>query len=154
NQIPVLLDLVDVDSDKWTQYAAFARFPFSAVYRREGRRLREFERKACRRSGCILVTTERESGLAREIAGAAPVHVLRNGVDYDYFSPPAPGPRPPSVVFTGDMSYFPNEDAAIYFAHKVLPLIRRSRPEVRFLVVGRNPTAKVQELGNIAGVEV
>ena len=36
----MVTDLVDVDSDKWTQYATFTRFPFSAVYRREGRALR------------------------------------------------------------------------------------------------------------------
>ena len=153
-QIPLLMDFVDMDSDKWTQYARFARFPFSAVYRREGRCLREYERQACRRACCVLVTTEREAGLAREIAGDTVVHVLPNGVDGEYFSPPAAVPDSPAVVFTGDMSYFPNEQAAVQFARTVLPLVRRSEPDVRFLVVGRNPGPKVKELGAIPGVEV
>jgi len=159
-RIPVLTDFVDIDSDKWTQYAGFARFPFSLVYRREGRCLREYERRVCRNSTCVLVTTEREAELAREIAAGTPVHVLPNGVDSDYFSRAAAGDDAgggsgaPVMVFTGDMSYFPNEDAAIHFAHRVLPLIRRSQPDARFLVVGRNPSRKVQELASITGVEV
>jgi len=52
------------------------------------------------------------------------------------------------------MSYFPNQEAAVYFARQALPYIRRSQPDVRFLVVGRNPGRKVRELGRIAGVEV
>jgi sugar transferase (PEP-CTERM/EpsH1 system associated) len=156
SQIPVLMDLVDVDSDKWTQYGSLARFPWSAVYRREGRYLREYEREACRRCAGVVVSTEREAELARKVAEGTAVHVVPNGVDSNYFSRPAMprDSRPPAVVFTGDMSYFPNEVAAIYFARSVLPLIRRSQKDVRFLVVGRNPGRKVRELRGMTGVEV
>jgi hypothetical protein len=52
---------------------------------------------------------EREGQLARLISGATPVHVISNGVDTDYFQPPrvAPGADRPAIIFTGDMSYFP-----------------------------------------------
>ena len=155
-QIPVLLDLVDVDSDKWMQYAAFTRFPLSAVYRREGNCLRQYERKACERSSCVLVTTEREARLVRQFSDTARVHVIPNGVDANYFDPllVPPEPAAPVVIFTGDMSYFPNEEAVTYFARKVLPLIHESVPGVRFLVVGRNPGPKVRQLQKIEGVEV
>jgi polysaccharide biosynthesis protein PslH len=52
------------------------------------------------------------------------------------------------------MSYFPNEEAVIYFARQVLPLIRRGAADVRFLIVGRNPGRRVRELAAIEGVEV
>jgi glycosyltransferase involved in cell wall biosynthesis len=58
------------------------------------------------------------------------------------------------VIFTGDMSYFPNQEAVDYFARKVLPLIQGSIAEARFLIVGRNPSREVLELGKIKGVEV
>ena len=143
-RIPLVMDLVDVDSDKWTQYATFTRFPFSAVYRREGRSLREYERKVCAKSSCVVVTTEREAQLVREISPDANVHVVPNGVDTAYFDPQAvpPDRTVPTVIFTGDMSYFPNEDAVCYFAQKVLPLVRQAVPGVRFLIVGRNPSRK------------
>jgi sugar transferase (PEP-CTERM/EpsH1 system associated) len=155
-QIPTMVDLVDVDSDKWTQYAEFARFPFSAVYRREGRCLREYEREVCVKASCVVVTTEREAMLTRQISPDTGVHVIPNGVDTDYFSPEAaPLQRTaPTVVFTGDMSYFPNQEAVEYFARKVLPLIRVSNPDVRFLIVGRNPSSAVLRLEGIGGVTV
>jgi sugar transferase (PEP-CTERM/EpsH1 system associated) len=152
--IPVVMDLVDVDSDKWTQYAASTKFPLSAVYRREGRTLRAYEQKMCERAACVLVSTEREAQLARQIAPASLVHVLPNGVDTGYFQPVPNSATEPAVIFTGDMSYFPNEEAAIFFARQVMPLIRRSVAGARFLIVGRNPGRRVQELGALDGVEV
>jgi sugar transferase (PEP-CTERM/EpsH1 system associated) len=155
-QIPALLDMVDVDSDKWSQYTGFSKFPAAAIYRREACTLREYEREACVRFASILVTTEREAGLVRQICAAANVHAISNGVDTEYFSARAvrPVPGPPAVIFTGDMSYFPNEEAVVSFARNVYPLIRSSVPDLHFLIVGRNPGPAVRELRSIAGVEV
>jgi sugar transferase (PEP-CTERM/EpsH1 system associated) len=154
--VPVITDFVDVDSNKWTQYATFTKFPYSAVYRREGNALRRYEREVCGKSSCIVVTTEREARLVREISPTARVCVIPNGVDSEYFKPfdGRVSDFKGAIGFTGDMSYFPNEDAVVYFAHRVLPLVRRSNPEARFLIAGRNPTAKVQKLAEIDGVEV
>jgi polysaccharide biosynthesis protein PslH len=157
DDIPIVLDLVDVDSDKWMQYATFAAFPFSAVYRREGRTLQAYERTACERASCVLLSTEREAQLVRQVSPGANVCVLPNGVNAEYFKPEAGSSTAglvQAVIFTGDMSYFPNEEAVIFFARRVLPLIRREIAGVRFLIVGRNPGRKVQDLQKIEGVEV
>jgi sugar transferase (PEP-CTERM/EpsH1 system associated) len=156
NEIPMITDLVDVDSDKWTQYAGLTPFPWSAVYRREGRRLREYERSVCARSWHVLVSTEREAGLARQLTEDSRVHVISNGVDTEYFSSGEcrPDPKVPTVTFTGDMSYFPNEAAVTFFAREVLPIIRQSVPASRFLIVGRKPGKKVRRLEKCGGIEV
>jgi sugar transferase (PEP-CTERM/EpsH1 system associated) len=155
-KIPVVMDLVDVDSDKWRQYSEATRFPFSAIYRKEWRSLREYERHASEAAACVVASTSREATLAREIAPSARVHSIPNGVDTEFFAPSNTAGRkePPSVVFTGDMSYFPNQEAAIFFAREVLPLIRRQMPGVRFLVVGRNPDRRVESLRELDDVEV
>ncbi len=154
--IPTLVDFVDVDSDKWAQYAGRSRFPFSLVYRREGRRLREFERKIGESASCILISTEREARLAGEFIPPSRIRVVSNGVDTDFFAAPAgeAGPRGPGIIFVGDMAYFPNQDAAIFFAREVLPLVRKTVPEASFTVVGRNPSPNVRALAQIPGVEV
>jgi polysaccharide biosynthesis protein PslH len=153
-RIPVVTDLVDVDSDKWAQYATFARFPMAAVYRREARTLEEYERRICERSSSVVVTTEREARLVRAISLQARVHSVPNGVDTEYFKPNGVPKDAPVIGFLGDMGYFPNQDAVVFFARQVLPLIRRTAPEARFLIVGRNPGRAVQELAQTAGVEV
>lgn len=155
-RIPMVVDLVDVDSDKWRQYASYASFPYSWVYRREANRLREYERMVCERASAVAVTTEHEAWLVRQFCPAASVQVIPNGVDREYFNP---GPAVdaggvPTIIFTGDMSYFPNEQAVVFFARNVLPLIRDSIPEARFLIVGRQPTRKVRSLQALEGVEV
>jgi glycosyltransferase involved in cell wall biosynthesis len=102
------------------------------------------------------VTTEREASLAREVLGIDNVVVVSNGVDAEYFNPTAVPPHASaaSIIFTGDMSYRPNEDAAAYFALQVFPLVRRVYRDACFLIVGRNPTRNVRRLAQIDGVEV
>jgi sugar transferase (PEP-CTERM/EpsH1 system associated) len=156
DHIPIITDFVDVDSDKWSQYAAYTRFPMSIIYRREARFLRQYEHTVCRHSDSILVTTEREARLTREICDDGNVHVIVNGVDLQYFRPDAiPGEKTvPTIVFTGDMTYFPNEEAVISFAKKTLPIVHQTVPAARFLVIGRHPSAAVRRLGNTNGIKV
>ena len=45
------------------------------------------------------------------------------------------------LAFTGDMSYWPNEDAVLWFAQEVLPRLRADQPGLRFAVVGRGAGA-------------
>jgi len=154
DKIPMVVDLVDVDSNKWTQYATFTKFPFSAVYRREGATLAAFERRVCERSAAVVVTTDREARLLRNISPAARVHVIPNGVDTEFFRPGPVASAPNTIGFTGDMAYFPNQEAVIHFARNVLPLIRESVADAGFLIVGRSPSPEVQALSRIPGVEV
>ena len=65
-------------------------------------------------------------------------HSLLNGLS---ISPPVePSAKlPMRLIFTGNMNFPPNHEAAVWFIDEVLPLIHRSRPEVVFTVAGRNP---------------
>jgi sugar transferase (PEP-CTERM/EpsH1 system associated) len=154
--IPVVIDLVDVDSDKWKQYAGYASFPHSVVYRREAKSLSAYERKICEQAAAVVVTTDREALLVREISPSANVHAIPNGVDCDFFDPDSmpEKQRDSTICFTGDMSYYPNEQAVVFFAEDVLPLIRREIPGAKFIIVGRQPTKNVLRLQVIEGVEV
>lgn len=153
SDVPVLVDFVDVDSAKWTQYADHHRWPMSWVYRREGERLLAYERAVAARVAHSFFATEQEAELFRQLAPecAARVAGIRNGVDADHFAPDEALPSPfeagsVPIVFTGAMDYWPNVDAVTWFARDVLPRLAQDRPELRFFVVGRNPTPAVQAL--------
>jgi len=154
--IPMIMDLVDVDSDKWRQYASRSMFPFSTVYRHEADCLREYERQICKNAESVLVTTELEAQLVRRLSGEIRVHVVSMGIDIDRLTPPPSQPErnAPTVLFIGAMNYFPNQEAVCFFARQVFPLIRQSVPNVRFLIVGRSPGRRVRELEKLPGVEV
>ncbi len=62
--------------------------------------------------------------------------------------------RPLSMIFTGDLSYQPNVDAAVFFADHIFPRIREELPNAAFRVVGRNPCPAVLALNQRAGIDV
>ena len=148
-----LVDFVDMDSAKWTQYAANHRWPMSWLYRREGARLLAFERAVAQRATHSFFVTENETELffrsAPECKGR--VDAMCNGVDAEFFSPAHAFPSPyPSgeipLVFTGAMDYWPNIDAVTWFATEILPQMLQRRPDLKFYIVGRSPTPAVMAL--------
>lgn len=154
--IPMLVDFVDVDSAKWTQYAASHPWPLSRLYRREGVRLLAWERAVAKRARCSFFVTENETALFRQLApeSAASIEPMCNGVDAEYFSP-SPGRASPfdsekalPLVFTGAMDYWPNIDAVSWFVSEIFPPLRKRWPNLRFYIVGRNPSPAVQALAS------
>lgn len=149
--LPVVMDFVDVDSDKWTQYAGAQRAPRSWAYRLEGRRLRAFEAEAVRWGHRCILATAAEETLLRSFAPWARTAVIPNGVDLDGYAPPADAP---TVIFTGAMDYLPNVDAVEHFCGDIFPAVRRAVPDARFLIVGLNPVPGVRRLAERPGVTV
>lgn len=155
--IPLVIDMVDVDSEKWEQYGDM-RFP-GFLYRTEAARLRKVERAAALRAGCTFLTTTQERHLLESIAPGARVRAIENGVDLSFFDParvtPHSGPQNrPYVAFVGVMDYFPNADACRWFATSVLDTLRRRIPDCEFAIVGRDPSPDVKKLGELPGVRV
>lgn len=155
-----VLDLVDVDSEKWHSYADNKPWPVSALYRREGRLLLEFERKSAAEYDQVLLVSPAEADLFRRRApeSSHKVDHYSNGVDSDYFAPSPAHPSPfgsaRAIVFTGAMDYEPNIDAVSWFAERVMPQLHSQHPELEFHIVGSRPAAQVRELQRLSGVHV
>jgi sugar transferase (PEP-CTERM/EpsH1 system associated) len=153
----LVMDLVDVDSDKWYQYAKKKSGPMKWLCLLESRLLRAYEQKVVNSfDATILVSEDEAEMLRRRAANPEKIHGIANGVDLDYFSP-AEGaqPSPPwRIVFCGVMDYFPNVDAVCWFAREVLPLVRERVGEVQFDIVGGKPSEEVQSLAKLPGVRV
>jgi sugar transferase (PEP-CTERM/EpsH1 system associated) len=129
------------------------------VHRREAIKLIEHERQVAARADASLFVSPAEAALFQKRTQAAEVHAVSNGVDLDYYDLMAGYERlqdeaGPLLVFTGQMDYRPNVEAVSDFANKVLPLVVQSRPEARFAIVGRNPSAAVRRLAERPNVTV
>jgi sugar transferase (PEP-CTERM/EpsH1 system associated) len=156
-----IIDFVDIDSDKWLQYARKKTWPMSWLYRREGRLLLHYERQVARDFDASLFVSQAEADLFKQLApeSAAKTGFFNNGVDTDYFSParsyqnPYPADALP-LVFTGAMDYWPNVDAVQWFAREILPSVLTQNPGARFYIVGSRPTAAVRALAELPGVTV
>jgi sugar transferase (PEP-CTERM/EpsH1 system associated) len=151
---PVVMDFVDVDSDKWRQYAEHSRAPIRWLYRTEGRRLQTAEAGIARWADLCLLATPAEEALLRSFAPWARTAVVQNGIELEYFRPVERATLSPAIIFTGAMDYLPNIDAVRYFCAEMLPLVRRHIPQAGFYIVGLNPATEVRRLAEIPGVVV
>ena len=156
-----VLDMVDIDSEKWRAYAPHHRWPMRTLYRREADTLLAVERELVLDFDVTLFVSEAE---AKRFTALAPesqdrVGWLDNGVDVDRFSPAQTFPNPfpqgfTTVVFTGTMNYWPNVDAVTWFVDTILPLVRQRYPLVHFYIVGAAPSRAVLRLRQTPGVVV
>ena len=166
-KIALLMDFVDVDSQKWSQLARFKKFPLARLLLVEAKRLANYEIAVSALAQCSLFVSAAEANLFRSIGGHGDIRALPNGVDSDLLRLPVSESereahaqassqpvRPARLIFAGTMNYFPNADAVLYFVHEVLPLVRQAYPQVSFDVVGRYPTRAVRKLHGIGGVRV
>lgn len=149
-----VLDLVDLDSRKWADYAASARWPMRRVYRTEAARLRRIELARRDFFDAITLVSDAELQAYRGLGGMHPrATAVTNGVDLDFFRPQHPGDNR-TVIFVGVLDYPPNVEAVTWFADHVLPRLRRKLPEARLKLVGRNPSPAVMKLGQREGVRL
>ncbi|MGH7847283.1 MAG: TIGR03087 family PEP-CTERM/XrtA system glycosyltransferase [Candidatus Binatia bacterium] len=166
-EIPLLMDFVDADSQKWLQLARFKKFPLSAFFLWEGTRLANYEVAVSSRASWSVFVSAAEAALFKSIGGKGNILAIPNGVDSDLFRLPVqepegeagagashPGGRVFRLIFAGTMNYFPNEDAVLYFVREVFPLIRRECPNVVFDVAGRSPSRSLRRLDGIEGVRI
>lgn len=156
-----LIDFVDIDSDKWRQYAQRKAWPMSWVYRREARTLFDYERRVTQAFDAACFVSAAEADMFRQLAPdcASKVFAYSNGVDTEYFSPQNGGTSPypagvRAIVFTGAMDYWANVDAVAWFAREAFPVIRSAYPDAMFYIVGSRPVAEVQALANEQNVVV
>jgi sugar transferase (PEP-CTERM/EpsH1 system associated) len=159
-QIPTILDLVDVDSDKWSQYSRQSSKALSWLWRLEGKRLEECESNLVQKLANTLVCTDAEASLLRRKAPIGKITVLQNSLDTEYFQPDRVTISEeirnlqPYVIFTGTMDYFPNVDAVQHFAKDVFPIIRSQLPNARFVIAGRSPSTEVRRLAQDPAIHV
>jgi sugar transferase (PEP-CTERM/EpsH1 system associated) len=153
-QVPAVVDLMDVDSQKWLDYADSERGLRGRVYRTESQRLRELEQTLPTWARAVTLVSDAEADLFRRFCAWEGVHAVTNGVDLEFFRPADPPPPEDGCVFVGALDYRPNVDAACWFSEHVWPLIRRRHREARLRLVGRQPVPAVTRLAKVAGVEV
>ena len=158
--IRLVMDFMDLDSLKWKQYAEQKPWPLSKIYQREATLLATTESEILATfDASLFVSADEKSLLDTNPKLKNKVHVVTNGVDAAAYYPDLenqtrPSVTAPTLLFTGVMDYFPNEDAVIWFTENAWPLIIKSYPGAKFVIAGMRPSKKVSDLSNNQGIEV
>lgn len=148
----LIVDLVDVDSAKFEAYSAEKPMPMRWVNAREARLLRMEEARLAERATHTLLVSEAEAALLASrlpLGVEANISALGNGIDATAFDPGQARAHPvlsegtANIVFTGQMDYPPNVEAALRMIDCIMPRILSAMPEARLHIVGRSPTPEL-----------
>ncbi len=144
---PKVLFTHNVEAQIWQRHYQVSRNPiWKAISWREYKTMARVERRYLQRADLVLTVSETDRDFVARFVDPAKMVVVPTGVDVDFFRPQPGSEQPNILVFTGSMDWMPNEDAILYCAERILPLIRQQIPDVTLWVVGRRPTARLQEL--------
>jgi polysaccharide biosynthesis protein PslH len=159
--VPVVWDSVDCISHLFEQTATRSRSLMGRIMARlELNRTKQYESAMVKHFDQILVTSDTDKralgALAPSTPGTqgreAPITVLPNGVDLEYFScngftANGNGREPATILFSGKMSYHANLTSALYLIQEIMPRIWRHRPEARVVIAGKDPPPELCKLG-------
>jgi len=146
NSIPRVIDFVDAISLNLRRRAEYDRTPLRLAARVEARLVAGYEREICRTWDHATVV----SPVDRAAIGDFPnLSVNSSGVDRDQFAYLRQNREPRTILFSGNLGYFPNVDAISWFARQVFPTILREEPNVRLQIVGARPGRRVRALARL-----
>jgi glycosyltransferase involved in cell wall biosynthesis len=152
--VPAVLSVHDSKALRFQEFAGFTasrrkriRFKLLSMI------ARRHERRWFGRADRVVVTSPFDAEALSDSVKSDRIASIPYGVDLEYYSRQQ-APEAARIVFTGNMNWPPNEDAAERFARAILPSVRARVPDASFWVVGAEPSARVKNLANIAGVHV
>jgi sugar transferase (PEP-CTERM/EpsH1 system associated) len=145
---PSILFQHNVEAMIWKRHFEVQKNPVKKSYLwDQWRKMKSFEKEMCQRFDSVVAVSAEDRDQMREEYSVQEVFDVPTGVDVDFFTPSGQERiEPHNVVFTGSMDWLPNEDAIRYYTDQILPIIRRSIPDVTLTVVGRNPYPGLVEL--------
>jgi sugar transferase (PEP-CTERM/EpsH1 system associated) len=158
HDVEMVVDFVDVDSDKWRQYAEKKHGLAKWIYQREAKYLFDYEQALAAKAKVSVFVSEQEAALFKQLAPKVSdkISYINNGVNIEYFSPEHTFDCPYQnndsaeqiLVFTGAMDYWANVDAVKWFAEYVFPQVVKSYPAAKFYIVGSKPSKDVLDLAS------
>jgi glycosyltransferase involved in cell wall biosynthesis len=151
--IPVVWDSVDCISHLFEQASVQSKDLFGKfVTRFELERTRKMEGNLLGHFNHVIVTSPVDRiallNLRRNGKKLAPLSILSNGVDQDFFHPnPEIDRDSKTLIFSGKMSYHANISMVKYLVSEIMPRIWNTLPGTKLLIVGKDPTPDIIDLG-------
>lgn len=158
--IPLVLDRTRVDLQY--QLMESKRLNFSLKNRvlnyENYAKLWAYEKRVAKRCALqVLCGPDDQDFVRKYISQSVPLSIIPNGVDLEFFHPnsePDARASEPTVIFCGAMDYNPNVDALRWYFAEIHEALRREVPDLRVLIVGKDPVAEVKNYAQKPGVTV
>jgi glycosyltransferase involved in cell wall biosynthesis len=133
---------------------SLGRIPAALYSRIQATRLRDYERRICNDVDHVVAVSDNDGRLLQELGLQTPVSVIPNSIDVQQYMVAEETSERYDLVFVGKMDYRPNVDAVLWFASEVWPTLKKSRPDITWSIVGKNPHARLDLLKDQAGIKI
>jgi glycosyltransferase involved in cell wall biosynthesis len=150
SKTPILrvIDFTDAVSLYLNRFYSVERNPFKKIFLGiEKKRIEKYESVA-NNFDAVFICSEVDRDYLIKQGVKTDIKILRNGVDISQFNSENVEYDKNRIIFTGNMPYYANYDAAVYFAKEIFPLVIKEVPETKFYIVGQNPPYKIRSLAN------
>jgi len=155
-KIPKIIDFHDAISRHYRNAIKDAQGFWRLIYFIENGRLLNYELETLKKFDLAFINTQADkefilkhySGKDRDII------VLPMGVKNELLKRKFKGKEKNWLSFIGKLDYIPNEDAVLYFAKNVFPYIRKKNKNIKFYIIGANPTKEILELRKEPGIKI
>jgi len=144
--IPKTIDYQDVFSFGVKRRMETSPFYIKPVLKLEYHRLVGYEQKIFNRFDHKTIISKPDRDLM-PVPDKEQIHIIPNGVDHEFFAPRETR-KDYDLVFTGNMAYPPNVNAAEFLAQEVMPLVWKEKPEVKVMIAGATPDRRVTALNS------
>lgn len=146
-QVVFFLDYMDAFSEGTRNRSLKSSFFKRIIYKLESQRLKNYERQVITRFEGLSVITEAEAGFLPEDAQKKLI-ITPNGVSDHFFNYPllSWAEKKYDIIFSGNMQFVPNIQAALYLIKKVLPLIIWDFPSIKICIAGVDPVSEIKAL--------
>jgi len=145
-QIPKTLDYQDVFSKGMERRAEKTKAPAKWLFNMEARRVARYEAEIFDRFDHKTIITEVDRDLIPHPKNME-IEVVPNGVDFDTYAYHGEA-KTYDLIFSGNMGYAPNVDAAEYLVREIMPPLWAEFPDMRVVLCGANPAPRVRALQN------
>jgi sugar transferase (PEP-CTERM/EpsH1 system associated) len=138
----------NIDSNIWYRLAKEESSPLrKLIFHSQYKSFMGYEKRICHHFDLCTCVSDQDRDTLASICPSAAIEVVPNGVDPGYFKLFDSEEEDNNIIFTGSMDWQPNEDAVLYFCDRILPIIKAELPDIKFYIVGSNPTHRVEKLG-------
>lgn len=156
--IKKILEMTDAVSLNYNRSRMLGTQGFlSAVYRAEASRAKKYEAQCIEKFDATVVVGDADaSWLAQNIKKESipKIKVIGLGIPDRLLSEDSSNYDPLQIVFLANMRTYQNSDAVLYFIREIYPLIKKEKPEAKFMVLGSSPSKEILAYNGKNGIQV
>jgi glycosyltransferase involved in cell wall biosynthesis len=147
---PTVLFQHNVESALWRRQAQYEPNPIKRIlFKMEAAKMAQYERAAVNRFHHVIAVSEHDREQMHAMTGKSRISVVPTGVDLKQCTTESRSDATGKlVVFVGSMDWEANIDGVDYFCREVWPAVKKSVPDARLRIVGRNPHPRVKRWAN------